>query len=180
MKNIIIAGSARSGKTTLASMIKERFPKYSLFHGDCIREWLIAIYGIPRTNVIVHSDKYAEAMVLLANTILKDLACYYIIEWSRLFPTAVEKLSECARCHTIYLGHGGIDAKALMKQCRANESVNSFTSALSDTALLEACERWAATDLRIMNECAQLGLPYYDTSTNRMDVLQSLTMSIQE
>lgn len=80
MKHIIIAGSARSGKTTLAAMLKERFPVYNLFHGDCIREWLISLYGKKRASQIVHSDGYANAMLQLVNAILKDTKQVYIID----------------------------------------------------------------------------------------------------
>lgn len=80
MKHIIIAGSARSGKTTLAAMLKERFPVYNLFHGDCIREWLISLYGKKRASQIVHSDGHANAMLQLVNAILKDTKKGYPIE----------------------------------------------------------------------------------------------------
>ena len=98
MKHIIIAGSARSGKTTLAAMLKERFPVYNLFHGDCIREWLISLYGKKRASQIVHSDGYANAMLQLVNAILKDTKQVYIIEWSRLYPSSVEKIKVHDRC----------------------------------------------------------------------------------
>lgn len=100
MKHIIIAGSARSGKTTLAAMLKERFPVYNLFHGDCIREWLISLYGKKRASQIVHSDGHANAMLQLVNAILKDTKQVYIIEWSRLYPSnerladTIEKIHE--------------------------------------------------------------------------------------
>lgn len=174
MKHIIIAGSARSGKTTLAAMLKERFPVYNLFHGDCIREWLISLYGKKRASQIVHSDGYANAMLQLVNAILKDTKQVYIIEWSRLYPSSVEKIKVHDRCTFLFLGHGGLSPEKLIKQCREFETECDFTAELSDANLLSACKRWANADVRILNECISRGETYYNTSRDRMTLFQQI------
>lgn len=37
MKNILIMGIGRAGKTTLSNMIKNEINSYSLIHGDCLK-----------------------------------------------------------------------------------------------------------------------------------------------
>lgn len=37
MKNILILGPGRAGKSTLSRMLKEKLPKYNLIHTDAIR-----------------------------------------------------------------------------------------------------------------------------------------------
>ena len=49
MKNIIILGVARSGKTTLARMIKKRYSNYNIIDGDCIRNAFEK--SIPEVNI---------------------------------------------------------------------------------------------------------------------------------
>lgn len=178
MKHIIIAGSARSGKTTLAAMLKEKYPAYSVFHGDAIREWLIALLGKQRTSELVHSDEYAESMLLLVNSILDNAACPYIIEWSRLFPSVVRKLNSFDQCAFIFLGHGGIAPKALMEQCRNFEDTEDFTAQLSDDSLYASCIRWTTADKKIMKECADLGYIYYNTTRDRIVTLQKIVDSV--
>ena len=41
MKNIIITGVARSGKTTLSKLIKEKYPKYNIISFEAIRNGFI-------------------------------------------------------------------------------------------------------------------------------------------
>lgn len=174
MKHIIIAGSARSGKTTLAAMLKEKYPAYSVFHGDAMREWLITLLGKQRASELVHSDEYAESMLFLVNSILDNAACPYIIEWSRLYPSAVRKLNSFDQCAFVFLGHGGIAPKALMEQCRRFESKDDFTSQLSDEILCQSCIRWASADQKIFNECTELGYLYYNTANSRKLTLQKI------
>ena len=178
MKHIIIAGSARSGKTTLATMIKERFPIYNLNHGDCIREWLIALYGKECAGKIVHSDDYPIAMLHLVNAMLKDDAQPYIEEWSRFYPSIINNLASCRECSFICLGHGGLTPELLLQRCRTYERETDFTATLTDDDLLNSCKRWAAVDTRMINECAMWNQPYNDTSENRMKVLQQLVSDL--
>lgn len=178
MEHIIIAGSARSGKTTLAAMLKEKYPAYSVFHGDSMREWLITLLGKQHASELVHSDEYAEAMLLLVNSILDNAAHPFIIEWSRLFPSAVRMLNSFDQCTFIFLGHGGIAPKALMEQCRNYEDTEDFTAQLSDDNLYDSCVRWAATDQKIMKECADLGYMYYNTTRNRIVALQEIVGNV--
>lgn len=174
MKNIIIAGSARSGKTTLAALLKERFPVYSVFHGDCIREWLIALYGKEHASELVHSDNYPFAMLQLLDAILKNSTQPYIVEWSRFYPSIISNLASYDNCTFLYLGHGGITPEVLFQHCRKYECEMDFTASLSDSDLLKSCMRWAKVDARIMNECISENKPYYDTSKNRLKVLMHI------
>jgi len=41
MKNILIIGIGRSGKTTLSNMIKRKYNNYSLIHSDSIKWGII-------------------------------------------------------------------------------------------------------------------------------------------
>lgn len=178
MKHIIIAGSARSGKTTLTAMLKEKFPAYSVFHGDIMREWLIALLGKERASELVHSDEYAEAMLFLVNSVLDNAACPYIIEWSRLFPSAVRRINCFNQCTFIFLGHGGIAPEALMEQCRRFAGKDDFTAQLSDENLCKSCARWASVDQRILNECFEQGYLYYNTANSRKLILQKIINDI--
>ena len=50
MKNILILGVGRAGKSTLSRMIKDRFPEYDLIHTDSIRNAIL--YNIDETFFI--------------------------------------------------------------------------------------------------------------------------------
>ena len=41
MKNIVIIGVGRAGKTTLSNMIKDRWNQYNLIHSDSIKWGII-------------------------------------------------------------------------------------------------------------------------------------------
>ena len=57
MKNILILGVGRAGKSTLSRMIKDSFPKYDLIHTDSIRNAIL--YNIDE-NYIEEFMNYRE------------------------------------------------------------------------------------------------------------------------
>ena len=178
MKHSIISGTARSGKTTLAKMLKEQLLSYNEFHGDCIREWMIRLYGQKRAREITHSSDYPESMAKLTDAFISFVSYPCIVEWSRYFPHNEHLISEKHECVFIYLGHGGISTEELFDQIREHESLDDFTSSLSDRELLSACERWSETDKQFLMECRKYNKDYYDTSNNRMTTLFDITQKI--
>ena len=44
MKNILIIGPARSGKTTLAKMIVNKFPSYNVINTDVLRDGIYEVF----------------------------------------------------------------------------------------------------------------------------------------
>lgn len=178
MKHIIISGTARSGKTTLAKMLKEHFLSYNEFHGDCIREWMILLYGPERAREITHTAEYPEHMAKLTDAFLSASLYPCIVEWSRFFPRNERLIGGRHDCLFVYLGHGGLSAGELSAQIRKYESADDFTSALSDGELLSSCERWSETDKQILTECRLYNKPYYNTSDDRTSVISAIARSV--
>lgn len=178
MKNIIIAGSARSGKSSLANIIKKKYPDYAIFHGDDIRNLLISIFGHEKAIKITHSEEMVKIVIDFLNNIIPNSPCPLIIEWSRIYPDTIAKLKKKENCIFIYLGHGGITSIELANQCRKFENEDDFTYVLSDTELLDSCERWAKVDNIIKSECQKYNLKYYNTSENRQLIFDSIIHSM--
>lgn len=38
MKNVMLIGVSRSGKTTFAKMLKQKYPEYNIIHGDMLKK----------------------------------------------------------------------------------------------------------------------------------------------
>lgn len=178
MKHIIITGTARSGKTTLAKMLKEQLLMYNEFHGDCIREWIIRSYGQKRAKEITHAQNYPESMAQLTDAFLSSLAYPCIVEWSRFFPCNEHLFTEKHKCIFVYLGHGGLSGEKLYEQIRRHESANDFTLKLSEQELLASCERWSETDKRFLIECKLHNRDYYNTSNDRLFILSEIMQKV--
>lgn len=66
MKNVLIIGVARAGKTTVANMIKDEFYQYNIIHADSIVWGIIRGTGkeeyytknVKTRKDLVHSEKF--------------------------------------------------------------------------------------------------------------------------
>lgn len=71
MKNVLIIGVARAGKTTLGNMIKDEFNQYNIIHADSIIWGIIRGTGreeyytqnVKARKELVHSDKFQRIIL---------------------------------------------------------------------------------------------------------------------
>lgn len=171
--HIIISGGPRSGKTTLAHMLKNRLPEYNELHCDVLRTYLKAASSCKDIGPLIHTEKYEDLMHIFINETLRASEHPYIVEWSRLYPSKEYLFEERENMMFLYLGHGGINGAKLFEACKTYDMPDTFTWEFSDTQLRSACERWAAVDRRITEECSCLNRTYFETSRNRMCVLEA-------
>ena len=101
MKNILIFGIGRTGKTTLSNLIKSKYKSYNLIHSDSIK-WAIIRADNKQDYYNTHIDKqkdfeYSENFqkILLEffnSCIRNDNSNYgYILESGQLEPKLIDK-----------------------------------------------------------------------------------------
>ena len=169
--HVIIAGAARSGKTTLSLMLNEYgFTHYKM---DSIKR------GMCETQVLDPNewDKISSIMCSIINRIIEDyktdtnyLKEKYLFDTPFLYPKDIE-LINTEDTVVIFLGHAHISAEEKIKEIRAKDKDNYWTNKISDDEL----RKWTVDSIEfskyLEEECKKYNIKYYDTSRDREKVL---------
>jgi len=193
MKNIIIWGVPRSGKSTLANMIRQEFG-HSVIQMDAIKR----VYDVlrPEDNIYAHeTTNYNEAR-LMAKMVTRLIQClswgndrgeFHVYEGvsfdmdtvlpalqNDLFPISLDNFV------IICVGYADISPDDKVKQIAQYETTKDWT--LSETAesklahFIKYCD-----ESQFVKETAdRLGLAYFDVSFNRDEVLEKIMEYIRK
>lgn len=188
MKNILIIGVARAGKTTLSNMIKERYNQYNLIHSDSIVWGIIRgsgkekyyIDNIKERKELVHGEQFQKTLVeILKASIKKDKGQYgNIFETGQLEPKYISDLIKDTNLYCICLGHGDLDKDGIIKLCREHDTEDEWSYKLTDEQLGINADKWVEKNELLKKECYKYGIEYIDTSKNRDKILKQILEKI--
>lgn len=184
MKNIIIIGVGRTGKTTLSNMIKDKYKQYNLIHSDSIKWAIIRAKGmegyykkyIKDQKNFEYSEEFQTILLELFLSLLRnDKSNYgYILESGQLMPRMIKKYIDFNNTDVYCLGHGDMSKEDILTMCRIKDNKNDWTFGLSDEELLIHIEEFINIDNKLKEECRICGIKYIDTSKSRDKVLNSI------
>lgn len=184
MKNIIIIGVARAGKTTLSNMIKDRYNQYNVIHSDNIAWGIIRGLGkeeyytehIEERKEWIHGDKFQRILLEICKaSISKDEKEYgTILDTGQLEPKYAKQLIDMGNVYCICLGHGTLDKQGIMNLCREHDTEKDWTYKIPDEQLEVNAKKWDEKNKLMRTECPKYGREYIDTSKERERVLSSI------
>ena len=141
MKNILIIGIGRTGKTTLSNMIKEKYPQYNLIHSDCIKWGIIRGAGkeeyykenIKEQKEFEHGEYFQRVLLEFFNSCIRnDKNKYgYILESGQLEPKIVREMIDFNETEIICLGHGDLSKEDIINLCRKHDKQQDWTYGIS-------------------------------------------------
>lgn len=188
MKNILIMGTGRSGKTTLSEMLKDKYNNYSLVHSDSLKWAMIRAEGKEkyyRSNVdkqkeFEHGEYFQKTLLEFFNSsVLKDKNHYgYILESGQLHPKIVKKMIDFKKTIVICLGLGNLNADEMVEFCIKHDREKDWTFGLSREYLKKHAIDWYYTNEMLKKECPKYRIKYYDTSVNRVKTLNNIIQEI--
>lgn len=180
MKNIIIAGIPRSGKTTLAKKLFRELQNYNLIQQDIIETATIRMYeknfakiesdGLKKTISINTSEVNRIASELLRNiyndSINDDKNIGTILV---TFDISMEELKEYKDNGDIIivLGCSELTKEQFISNVRKYDTPNDRTYYLGNFSLSMELEYYVKKTKEDKIKCQELGLTYIDTSNNR-------------
>lgn len=189
MKNILIMGIGRAGKTTLSEMIKEKHPEYNLIHSDSIKWAMIRAAGKEeyyRTNIKEQHEfecgEYFQRVLLefFNSCVRNDKNKHgYILESGQLEPKYVREMLDFDKTEVICLGHGNLKEKDIIKLCREHDKQGDWTYNISDADLEAHVEKWVQMNEQLKKECLTYEIKYIDTSKDRNAILKNILQNIQ-
>lgn len=182
MKDILILGMPRTGKTTLAGKLRKELANYDLISCDCIRNMLSNCF--PQLGI--GPDKSAKKNEeILPNCIYKllkynkkrtDTEIGFIVEGAQILPDEANRLFKDSII--IFLGYGQKTPEELLKNIRKYDDEKQYTFKRSDNRILKELKHNVVTDKMIQEKCKIYGYPYIDTTENRENKIDEIMKKI--
>ena len=179
MKNLIILGASRAGKTTLARKICEIYSNYHLINGDSMRNAFQET--LPQNNINKYNgtgmkDDFAKFCAsYFRNQINRNKGYFnYIFDSCDISVENAVKYFKNNDSIIIFLGYESINEKEALKNYRIYEEPNDWTTKRTDKELLLHARNWISNSKTFKEDCVKFNIKYVDTSFNRNDVLSDL------
>jgi len=173
MKNILIMGIGRAGKTTLSLKIKDRYNNYNLIHSDSLK-WAIiramnkeAYYrqNVDKQKEYEHGEFFQRTLLELFNSLTaKDKKNYgYLLESGQLHPKIVKEMIDFENTIVICLGLGNLTIDDMVNQCLKYDTEDSWTYGLPKEYIRKHAEDWYECNEMLKKECPKYEINYIDT-----------------
>lgn len=188
MKNILIMGIGRAGKTTLSNMLKDKVNSYNIIHSDSLKWAMIrakneeAYY---RENVDIqkefeHGEYFQRTLLeLFKSSISKDKNVYgHILESGQLHPKIVKEMIDFDNTVVVCLGLGNLTIEDMIDLCIEHDTEESWTYGLSREYLRKHAKDWYEANEMLKVECPKYGIKYYDTSKDRVETLNTIMKEV--
>ncbi len=190
MKNILIMGISRAGKTTLSEMLKDKYNSYNLIHSDSLKWAMIRAedkekyyrINVEKQKEFEHSKYFQKTLLEFFNSsISKDKNHYgYILESGQLEPKIVKEMIDFENTIIVCLGLGNLNLDEMVELCIEHDIEKDWTFGLSREYLKKHAIDWYSANEMLKKECPKYGIKYYDTSENREQVLNEIMDEIKK
>ncbi len=184
MKDILIFGVPRAGKTSLSRLLENELEEYEIFSIDAIRNAFGDIF--PELEINDRNGKnnntllpnYVSKLLYWHHKILKNNHGY-IVEGCQVFPDKVKEVFDTEKSIVIYLGHGKLKPEEILKNIRKYDTPDEYSYERSDELMLQQCMKYYELEQIIAKKCKEYGYIYIDTSTNREEVFHKLVNQLK-
>jgi predicted kinase len=174
MKNIIIAGASRSGKSTIAKKIAKQL-NISYIPFDSIISTVEKIYP---NYYIKHYDDTLYASKEIAN-FLKEFLSHlnyeginYIIDIYQIKPSNLKNTIDLSNYAVAYIGYPNISLEDKLKAIRLSARSHDWTENITDSELAPIVHGFIDDSITLYNECIKESIMHFDTSVNFHETIE--------
>ena len=170
MKNLLIMGAIRSGKSTLCSMISERF-RFDRVPQDAM---VTAFEKIFPECGIKHGDTTRSAFGPWLFEYMKELAYEsgrFVVEGCHVGVRVANKLIDKDKWRMVVLGYPGLTPEQAFAEVRKNDQPHDWTRDITDDVLMQCMTDAVEESKRYQSECGEFGIEFIDVSTDRLEKL---------
>ncbi len=180
-KNILILGPRRSGKTTFAKVVSDKYG-YNIISLDNIIETFNKIF--PKSD---NDDNYDEYIVNFINMYIDKLSCdnnffngrKYVIEGN--VPNIEKIIENIDGSRTMICGlvYDKLDTQGLFDNMRKYDESYEWTRYLSDDSLLSMTKDFVKENKIISDKFDAYGVNKYDVSENRNETFDNIINELE-
>ncbi|MDR0449450.1 MAG: hypothetical protein LBG89_03270 [Rickettsiales bacterium] len=190
MKNLMIIGPVRCGKTTLANMLCEKF-RFNYVSQDAL---VTTFQNIApqleikdRWDYPTHNNKHRETLAPFMFEYMKRLVDKYehgtakhlwLVEGAHIGVRTAHKLIDHKNWDIVVLGYPNLDAENALRAVRENDTEHDWTRDESDEDLLKYLAEGAEQSAQYRLAAAELGLTFIDTGSDRKRKLQEFLQNL--
>lgn len=177
MKNIFIAGVARSGKSTLARKLKES-KEYNHIPLDYFTSSLK--HNFPDTKIVSNvvidplSSKNLSLLLSRVIEIMNNQEEKFIIDSAHVLPQDIIKYLDKNKWDIYFVGYPNITAEEKLSIIRKYDSEFDWTFKKSDEELLDILEQLIHLSKKIEEECKSYGITFIDTSDGIANAIRDI------
>ena len=185
MKNIIVGGTVRAGKSTLANLIRKKL-NYSLCESDTIVNAFHKVFpelGIVHNKPEMARENYKEFLFEILDGFCKSLKYHgnvTIFPGSQFLPRHINEYSKKDRYIVIFLGVNDVTAPMLLNKLRETEQEHDWTHKHDNESLLKLCSKIIDESKEFEEECKKYGFYYFNTFYDREETLKNIVRLIEK
>lgn len=183
MKNILIIGVAKSGKSTLGKMISNN-TNYNKIPVDYFTSSLK--YNFPElnisSNVVIEEETSIKLSLLLSRvlSLIDTTDEKYIIDSAHIMPKDIMPYIDQDKWKVICLGYPNEECNKKIKDIRKYETQNDWTYNNDDKKLLYKIEKLIKISKIMEHQCQKLNIDFIDTSHNVMKAIQKIYNNLEK
>lgn len=169
MKNILIIGVARSGKSRLAKKLREG-KDYNHIPMDYFTSSLKHNFESTNitSNVVIDKTSSKNLSILLSRVIeiIDDTDEKFIIDSAHLYPEDIMKYINKDKWDVYCLGYPNTTKEEKLKEIRIYDDINDWTYKRTDEELLEIIANLIEISKELQEQSQKLNINFIDTSKN--------------
>lgn len=184
MKNIMILGTCRSGKTTFSKLLQKRLNNYQIIEVDAIISALQSTFNgiqIGFAHDCLEDNKLSEFINILLKknqTRLGD-EYSYIINSDSIMPEDLINYFDLSNTIVYYFVSPKLTIEEIFNNCRYYDDKNQWTSKRTNENLLNHIKKAKEFENTIIEQCTKYNIKYIDTSYNREKIFNDLLVEIE-
>ena len=187
-KYMISSGVPRAGKSKLSAQVSRRFG-YQHISVDSIIAGFEACFPDTGVNTYqglssletlqVISKKMAPFLQAMIDSGEYDEQEYGVVfDMYQLLPEDYVNCIDSKRCGILYLVTGDVTPEERFQIQKEFDTPQDYSYYLSDEERMEGCHYLVEQSILIREQCEKYGLPCYETSRNREQVMEELLSSL--
>ncbi len=178
MKNILILGASRCGKSTLSSLLLSKYP-YQVIHIDQIRNTFTTVF--PHLNInsktARNNREFQDFIFEYFKKCIKHRNSYILEGCDISVENSLRYISD--NTLLLFLGSTNISIESFEKNIRLYDRTKDWTNNLTDEELIECSKNIISQSKEIKEKCDLYHLTYVETSHQRDIVLAQIIKNLK-
>jgi len=174
MKNIMLLGISRSGKSTFANILAKQYG-YNVIHGDMIKvSYQKNILNVSSSE-LKNKQEYRNFIKDIFRNEIKYNNLNYVIDTVDIFPSDIDEFDR--ENYLIYFfGYTKHTTEEIVNIWKKTDL--NFTKKFTEEELYAKAKRGVENSIKIKEECEKYGLTFIDTSDDRNEIFSKLLSEI--